>query len=144
MAHHTLSALKTQKTMAAATRADYFSNFTKTESQFKISFLNFFHFSYSYHSLPSFNSTLFLSQSFHNQDCQSSHDEPIWLLLLAEFWRLLHSDSRQAGTSALCAGQRKARQPWWKGRSSARRHCCQFTPPQPGKGGEAGRGRGEQ
>ena len=58
--------------------------------------------------------------------------------------RLLHSDSCQAGTSALCAGQRKARQPWWKGRSSARRPCCGFTPPQPGKGGEAGRGRGEQ
>ena len=44
MAHPTLSALKTQKTVAAVTRGDYFSNLTKTESQFKISFLNFFHF----------------------------------------------------------------------------------------------------
>ena len=69
--------------------------------------------SYSYHSPPSLNSIPFLYQSFHNQDRQSSHDEPIWLLLLAEFWRLLHSDSRQAGTSALRGGQRKERQPWW-------------------------------
>ena len=44
MAHPTLSALKTQKTVTAATRVYYFPNFTKTESQFKISFLNFFHF----------------------------------------------------------------------------------------------------
>ena len=44
MAHPTLSALKTQKTVAAVTRCDYFSNLTKTESQFKISLLNFFHF----------------------------------------------------------------------------------------------------
>ena len=32
------------KTVTAVTRGDYFSNLTKTESQFKISFLNFFHF----------------------------------------------------------------------------------------------------
>ena len=44
MAHPTLSALKTQKTVAAATWVDNFSNFTIIESQFKISFLNFFHF----------------------------------------------------------------------------------------------------
>ena len=37
MAHPTLSALKTQKTVAAVTRGDYFSNLTKPESQFKIS-----------------------------------------------------------------------------------------------------------
>jgi len=45
MAHPTPSASKTQKTSAAAARIYYFQNFTKTESQFKISFLDFFEFS---------------------------------------------------------------------------------------------------
>ena len=44
MAHPTLSASKTQKTSAAATRVYYFRNFVKMESQFKISFLDFFYF----------------------------------------------------------------------------------------------------
>ena len=36
---------KAQETSAAAARVYYFQNFTKTESQFKISFLDFFEFS---------------------------------------------------------------------------------------------------
>ena len=36
--------LENAKNKAAATRVDYLSNFTKTESQFKIYFLNFSHF----------------------------------------------------------------------------------------------------
>ena len=36
---------KAQETSAAAARVYYFQNFTKTESQFKISFFDFFEFS---------------------------------------------------------------------------------------------------
>ena len=100
--------------------------------------------SYSDHSPPTFNSSLFLNQSFYDQDRRSSHDEPIWLLLLAEFWRLLHSHSRQTCTSALLWGQCKERQPWWEARSNARRPYCQGTSPQPGQGGGAGRERREE
>ena len=45
MAHPTLSASKTQKTLAAATHFYYFLNFVKTESQFKFLCLDFFDFS---------------------------------------------------------------------------------------------------
>ena len=45
MAHPTLSASKTQKTSAATMRVFYFQNLTKTKSQFKNSFLDFFDFS---------------------------------------------------------------------------------------------------
>ena len=45
MAPPTLSASKTQKTLAAATRVYYFPNLTKTEIQFKILCLDFFDFS---------------------------------------------------------------------------------------------------
>ena len=44
MAHPTLSASKRQETSAAAKRVYYFRNFVKMESQFRISFLDFFYF----------------------------------------------------------------------------------------------------
>ena len=44
MVHPTLSASKRQETSAAAKRVYYFRNFVKMESQFRISFLDFFYF----------------------------------------------------------------------------------------------------